>query len=124
MVSGGRILVIEDDEQVRTLVRIMLTAAGYDVHEAANGKIGLACYRQQPSDVVLTDILMPERDGLETIQALKGLDPDVKIIVMSVAGEGRLGHLQSAVAFGARRILHKPFSRDELLSTVAGVFAG
>jgi YesN/AraC family two-component response regulator len=81
------------------------------------------CYRQQPSDVVITDILMPVKEGLETIQALKKLDPDVKIIAMSSGGEDEFGYLQSAVAFGARRILHKPFSRDDLLSTLADLVA-
>ena len=66
---------------------------------------------------------MPAGEGLETIGALKRLDPDVKIIAMSVGGEGEFGYLQSAVAFGARRILHKPFSRDEL-SPLADAVAG
>lgn len=121
--SGDRILVIEDDEQIRRLVRTILTTAGFDVEEAANGKIGLTCYRQQRSDVVITDILMPDGEGLETIQALRQLDPAVKIIAMSGAGGGQSGHLQTAVMFGARRILRKPFSRDELLSTLADVLA-
>ena len=122
--SGGRILLIDDDDQFRRLVRVMLTTAGYDVQEAANGKLGLASYRHQRCDVVITDILMPEGEGLETIQALQALDPDVNIIAISAAGEGRFGHLQTAVAFGARAILRKPFSRDQLLSTVTDVLAG
>ena len=122
--SNGRILLIDDDELFRKLVNVMLTTAGFDVEEAANGKIGLACYRQQRSDVVLTDILMPEREGLETIQALKALDQHVKIIAMSVGGGGRLGYLNTAMALGARGILHKPFSREELLSILADVLAG
>ena len=122
--STGHILLIDDDELFRKLVNVMLTTSGFDVGEAANGKVGLACYRQQRSDVVLTDILMPEREGLETIQALKALDPSVKIIAMSVGGDGRLGYLQSAVKFGARRTLHKPFSREELLSILADVLGG
>jgi DNA-binding NtrC family response regulator len=124
MVSGSRILLIDDDEGFRRLVRVLLTTAGYEVEEAANGNIGLACYRQQRSGVVLMDILMPEGEGLETIQALKRLDPDVKIIAMSGGGKGNHGYLEAAVAFGARRSLHKPFSRDELLSTLADVVAG
>jgi CheY-like chemotaxis protein len=123
MASGGHILLIDDDDGFRRLVRVLLTTAGYEVQEAANGNVGLACYRQQRSDVVLMDILMPESEGLETIQALKLLDPEVKIIAMSAGGKGMHGHLETAVAFGARRSLHKPFSRDELLSTLADVFA-
>ena len=122
--SGGRVLLIDDDEGFRGLVGVMLTAAGCAVQAAANGKIGLACYREQRADVVITDILMPEAEGLETIQALKDFDPDVKIIAMSGAGGGQFSHLESAMAFGARRILHKPFSRTELLSTVADLLGG
>jgi len=122
MVSAGRILVIDDDAPFLKVVNVMLATAGYVVQEAANGKIGLACYQQQRSDVVITDILMPDREGLETIRALKVFDPDVKIIAMSVGGEGRLGYLQTAVAFGARGTLHKPFSREQLLTTLADVF--
>jgi CheY-like chemotaxis protein len=123
-VSGGRILLIEDDDAFRKLVHVMLTRAGCTVQAAANGKIGLACYRHERSDVVITDILMPEAEGLETIQALKKFDPDVRIIAMSAVGGGEFGHLDSAVAFGARRVLHKPFSQATLLSTLAEVFAG
>ena len=123
MVSGSRILLIDDDDLFRKVVHVMLTTAGYNIQAAANGKAGMDHYRQQPSDVVITDILMPVQEGLETIQALKGLDPDVKIIAMSSGGEGEFGYLQSAVAFGARPILRKPFSRDELLSTLADVVA-
>jgi YesN/AraC family two-component response regulator len=89
----------------------------------ATGNSGLANYRRQRSDVVITDILMPDGEGLETIQALKELDPHVKIIAMSSGGDGKFGYLDSALAFGARRVLHKPFSRDQLLSTLADVLA-
>jgi CheY-like chemotaxis protein len=60
-----------DDDRFRRVVHVMLTTAGYTVQEAANGTIGLASYREQRSDVVMTDIPMPEREGLETIRALK-----------------------------------------------------
>ncbi len=94
----ARILLIDDDDSFRKLVRIMPTTAGYEVQEAANGKTCLDYYRQQPSDVVITDILMSDGEGLETIRALKRLDPDVKIIAMSAGGAGRFGYLQTAVA--------------------------
>jgi CheY-like chemotaxis protein len=123
-VKVGRILIIDDDEAFLRLLNAMLTTAGYEVRQAKDGKRGLASYRQQRSDVVITDILMPVKEGLETIQALKELDPDVKIIAMSVTGDGQFGFLETAVAFGARRILHKPFSREQLLATIADVMAG
>jgi len=122
--SSGRILLIDDDDAFRKLVDVMLATAGYEVQMATSGNSGVACYRQQRSDVVITDILMPDGEGLETIETLKELDRDVKIIAMSTGGRGKFGYLDAAVAFGARRILHKPFSRDQLLSTVADVLAG
>jgi DNA-binding NarL/FixJ family response regulator len=74
--------------------------------------------------LVITDILMPEAEGLETIRALRGDDPGVKIIAMSGADRGRAsGYLELALKFGARRILPKPFTRDELMTAVAEVLA-
>ena len=101
----------------------MLVTAGYEVLEAADGKAGLACYRPGRIDLVITDVLMPEKDGLETIRALRLVDPHVKIIVMSGTGQGPSGHLKIALKFGARRILPKPFTIDELLTTVSEVLA-
>jgi CheY-like chemotaxis protein len=120
----GRILLVDDDVQFRKLVNAMLTETGYGLQEASNGVAALAAYRQQRADVVLMDILMPEKEGLETIRDLKQIDPQVKIIAMSVTGEGRFGHLNVALRMGARRILHKPFSRDELLTAIAQLIAG
>ena len=119
----GRILLIDDDEQFRKLVTVMLTSAGYNVQEASNGITGLASYRQQRADVVLADILMPEMEGLETIRELRKIDPQVKIIAMSVSGEGPFGYLSVALRLGAIRILPKPFTRDELLTAVTEVIA-
>jgi CheY-like chemotaxis protein len=117
----SRILIIDDDPALRALMRVMLATAGHEVQEAGDGKAGVARYRQKRSDVVITDILMPEQEGLETIRELRHLDPLVKIIAMSVAGDGPSGHLRIAVKLGARRILHKPFSRDQLLAAVSDV---
>jgi two-component system chemotaxis response regulator CheY len=123
LMGGGRILLIDDDEQFRKLVTVMLTTAGYGLQEASNGTEGLAAYRLQRADVVLMDILMPEKEGIESIAELTHIDPHVKIIAMSSSGDGRLGHLRVALTLGAVRILHKPFTRDELLSAIAQVIA-
>jgi DNA-binding NtrC family response regulator len=121
IVAGGRILLIDDDAQFRRLVNVMLTATGYGLQEATTGTTGVAAYRQERADVVLLDILMPEKEGLETIRELRQIDPNVKIIAMSGSGEGRFGHLAIALRMGAVRILQKPFSRDDLLRTVAEI---
>ena len=111
-----RILIIDDDDELRWLLGRMLVAAGYEVQEATDGKAGLACYRQERSDVVLTDIVMPHSDGLETIRALRLEDSEVKIIAMSGGDRG----LRSD-AYGASRFLLKPFTLEQLLTALADV---
>ena len=75
-----RILVIDDDDSLRTMMLRFLRAAGYEVQAAADGKAGVACYREQRSDIVITDIMMPESDGLQVINALRRDDAEAKII--------------------------------------------
>jgi two-component system chemotaxis response regulator CheY len=117
-----RILLIEDNDVLRNVMRRMLV--GYDIGEAADGKAGINAYRQQRSDVVITDILMPEADGLETIRALREYDAAVRIIAISGGGRGSANdYLEVAQQFGARRILSKPFTREELQAAVAEVLA-
>jgi CheY-like chemotaxis protein len=123
MPPGGRVLLIDDDDLWRKVVRLMLVTAGYDVQEASDGLLGMRAYQQQRSDVVITDIVMPNMEGLETILALGRIDPHVKIIAMSASGEAPLGHLHVALRLGARRILHKPFTRDEILIAITEVLA-
>ena len=120
----ARVLLIDDDDVIRQMIRRMLIADGHDVQEAANGRVGVACHRQQPSDLIITDIVMPDQEGLETIQQLRRVDPQVKIIAMSGAYIDRVdGYLALALKFGARRVLQKPFSQAELLAAVADVLA-
>ncbi len=122
----ARILLVEDDEAVRDLLRKTLVSAGYDVEEAPNGVVAVAAYRRQASDVVITDLVMPEKDGLEAIMELRRLDPAVKIIAMSGGGRslgpGQL-YLESARLFGALRTLAKPFTAQALLKAVSEVLA-
>src|SRR6266480_7062891 len=86
---GGvaRILVMDDDELLRGALRVVLEAAGYEVIEAADGDAGLRLQREQAADLVLVDIFMPERDGLEVIRALRAEIPEPKIISMSGGGQ-------------------------------------
>lgn len=115
----AHILVVDDDAQVREMLRQMLEDAGFEVTEAPDGKVAVSLYRKSPSDLVITDLIMPEQEGLETIQSLKGEFPDVKIIAMS--GGGRLGpesYLKMAGAFGALHTFAKPVRRKELLEKI------
>jgi CheY-like chemotaxis protein len=120
-----RILLIDDDDMTRGVVRRMLEAAGHEVAEATDGHAGIALYHARPSDVVITDILMPERDGLETIRALRQYDAAVKIIAISGGGHSAAvsDFLDAAQAFGARRVLMKPFSKSELETALVEVLA-
>lgn len=114
-----RILIIDDDESIRHLLREALTLHGYEVVEASNGLEGLRLHRAQPADLLITDILMPERDGLECILQLRKSDPGLRILAMS-GGSLRfdLDVLALAKSFGARRTFAKPFDLRELLAAV------
>ena len=122
-VSLGRILVIDDDEMIRALTCRFLVTVGYDVQDAASGKAGLACLRQQQADVIITDIVMPDMEGLELIRELRRADPAVKIIAMSGGGRGPASYLELALKFGARQVLPKPFTKDSLIAVVKDVLA-
>lgn len=115
----ARILVMEDDPLFRNAVRVVLEAAGYEVIEAADGAAGLRLYREQGADVILVDIFMPERDGLEVIRTLQVEAPRAKIIAMSGGGTTlKISLLDEAAAFGASRTLSKPFPPSALLKAI------
>jgi CheY-like chemotaxis protein len=119
------LLLIEDDEQLRSIFRQILEGAGYEVVEACNGREGLRRYLATPADVIITDLLMPEQEGLETIEALRQYNPAAKIVAIS--GGGRLetlDYLRVAKQLGAQIVLRKPFGRDELLEAVHEVLQG
>ena len=111
------ILIIEDEEAVRHLLRCCLEEAGYIVSEAPNGRKGVYAFRKAPTDLVITDIYMPERDGLEVIESLRRSRPTVKILVISAAS-GTMDYFKLARAAGASA-LRKPFALQTLLSQVA-----
>jgi two-component system response regulator (stage 0 sporulation protein F) len=111
------ILIIDDEELVRVLLRSALKAAGYEVVEAANGRQGLELYRLRPTDLIITDIAMPELNGLDMILALTRQFLHAKVIAISGVG-GEKNVLDVAKLLGARRTLQKPFSMPQLLDAV------
>ena len=116
----SRILVIDDNEALRQLVRNMLELARYEVLEAGDGGAGLDLFRSEAPDLVITDMIMPNQEGIETIRYLRQLSPDVPIIAISGGGHMEADNvLDLARKFGARRVLCKPFRRKELLAAVA-----
>ncbi|MEP7153023.1 MAG: response regulator [Nitrospira sp.] len=112
------ILVIDNDDNVREFLRTTLSAAGYTVHEAANGRLGVRSFRKTPADLVITDLYMPECDGLEVIEALRRSHPRVKVLAISGAS-GTMGYLHVAQSLGAVSVLSKPFAPSALLTLVA-----
>ncbi len=119
-----RILVIDDDVQFRKMLCQVLERAGYEVVEADNGKKGVKLFRAQPTDLVITDIIMPEQEGIETIRELKRDFPDVKIIAIS--GGGRIDskdYLELAGQFGVTRTFGKPLDREEFLAALEELLA-
>ena len=111
------ILIIDDQESIRALLRTTLEAAGYEVTEASNGREGFERYRHKPTDLVITDILMPELNGLDMLLELTREFLRAKVIAISGAGEEK-NVLDVAKLLGARQTFQKPFSVPKLLSAV------
>jgi DNA-binding response OmpR family regulator len=118
-----RVLVIDDDPVARLILGAALRDAGYDVVEANDGAEGVALFRAQSADVVVTDIVMPQHDGLETVRELRQAAPSVWIIVVSGVTGGAAEYMRTAVRLGADRVLPKPVNPAELLGMVAGLLA-
>jgi DNA-binding response OmpR family regulator len=117
-----RILLIDDDSTLRRALRIALEKSGYEVVEAANGREGLAAFALQPADLVVTDIIMPEVEGVETIRGLRKASVAVPIIAISGGGRGSAeDYLYYAKIFGANRVFEKPFDIDTLRAAVASL---
>jgi len=115
----ARILIMDDDDRFRKMLREMLEVAGYEVLEAPDGEVGTKLYREDPADLIILDIFMPEKEGIETVIELKRDFPDVKIIAISAGGRlGRLDYLDEAKALGALKSLAKPFDRQEMLEAI------
>ena len=115
----ARILIIDDEPQARTMLRELLEEEGHAVVDAKNGKEGLKRYRDEPTDLVITDIIMPEMEGIETILELRRFSPQVKII--GISGGGRLAAqdcLDDAQAFGAQHVFSKPIENEKLLKAI------
>lgn len=115
----GKILIIEDDREIRNMLKIMVRRYGFSVQTAENGVEGVKMFRKTPSDIVITDIVMPEKEGLETILELREDFPEVKIIAISGGGRHEANnYLQSAKDFGADYVFQKPFSQKEIVAAI------
>jgi DNA-binding response OmpR family regulator len=117
----ARILVIDDEEEIRNALRRALAMEGYEVILASDGVEGERTFRETPPDLVITDIFMPGKEGIELVNDILADYPDTKMIVMSGGARMAEGHdleflLGVAESAGARRVIKKPFELDEILS--------
>ena len=112
------ILVIDDQAAICTTFQERLTIEGYQVWTASNGRKGLQLYHTHSFDLVITDILMPELDGLEVVRTLRRFSTSLPIIVMSGGGNRDLDFLVEAAEFGATRTISKPICPDDLVAMV------
>lgn len=120
-----RILVVDDDEQIRAMLRMTLEREGHAVAEAGDGNKAMYSYAADPADLVIMDIVMPEKEGIETIMELRRQYGDVKIIAIS--GGGRVNpedYLRWARTFGVQHTFTKPVDRRELLAAIDELLAG
>jgi len=115
----ARVLVIDDESQIRSMLRLMLERVGYEVIEAPDGIEGIRRYRENPADLIISDLIMPNKDGIGMMIELKKEFPEVKIIAISGGGLNKPdGYLEGAKKLGAMHTLTKPIERDQLLRVV------
>ncbi|MGD0283335.1 MAG: response regulator [Dissulfurispiraceae bacterium] len=115
---GKSILIIDDDRDFRNSLKHVLECNDYKVYEAGNGKEGIESYRRINTDLVITDIYMPEKDGLETIKELRKEFPEARIIAISGGYKDSGNFLHIARTFGAIDCIRKPFKPDDLIRIV------
>ena len=115
-----RVLVVDDEAAVRTAARVMLEGLGHEVAEAADGRAAVRALGAAPADVILCDVFMPGRDGLELLRELRPAASGARVIAMSGGGEfhGRVDLLPLAEGLGARGVLYKPFTARALRAAI------
>jgi YesN/AraC family two-component response regulator len=116
----AHILIIDDDPQILDMLGQTLKREGHEVVEALDGKEGLKLYRENPTDLIITDIIMPDKEGIETIIELQRDFPDVKIIAISGGGHNDPHqYLYIARMLGVQKTFTKPIAREELLKAAS-----
>jgi CheY-like chemotaxis protein len=112
------ILVIDDSDHERALIRRILEADGYEVREAADGDNGLALFQALQPQLVLCDLMMPSKDGFETVRDIQRLAPEARIVATSGVLFGTADHATMIARLGLAAVIEKPFRQEELLSVV------
>jgi len=130
----GSVLIIDDEEDIRDALSMVLESAGYDVKVASNGNEAVELQRDEPADLIITDIIMPEKDGVSTIKEIRQEFPGIRIIAISGGGGAQpteyvpdaittTAYLAAAKDAGADRVFTKPFERKDLIKAVDELFA-
>jgi DNA-binding response OmpR family regulator len=120
----ARILIIDDDELIRITLHTILERAGYEVTMATNGQDGLTKFRARPADLIILDMILPEKGGIEFLAEFRQDQPEVKIIAISGGVWGsEIDYLETLKDLGADHCLAKPIGRDELLEVVGRLLA-
>jgi len=121
----GRVLVIDDDPTIRSLAAGLLESRGHSLVQAVDGRAGIALFSKENFDLVVTDIVMPEQEGIETITAIRRVNRSVPILAISgsstIGGSG--DYLRAAAALGASATLQKPFGPEDFLDAVEKLLA-
>lgn len=117
----AHILIIDDNEKVRVLLREALQRAGHEIREAGDGVTGMRLFATHKFDLVITDIVMPEQEGIESIRKIRALDKTTPIFAISGSGSGASTYLETAKFLGATRTFEKPFRIPEILAAVEEV---
>lgn len=115
-------VVIDDEQMIRNVIRMTLEEFDCEIHEAANGQDGVMLVRDKSPDLVITDMIMPDKEGIETVMDIRKFNGTVKILGISGGGRTRnLNYLEIAGKLGANDVLPKPFSPDELVEKIRGL---
>ncbi len=113
------VLIVEDERELREMLKLSLIRRNYSVIEASNGKEAILHFKPTLTDIVITDLIMPEEDGLKVIMKLREMKPTLKIIAISGGGKAGPGnYLNLAKALGADSVFSKPFSVNDLITAI------
>jgi len=121
----AHVLVIDDDPTIRSLIEEILVTMGHSVVDAPDGRAGIAIFSREKIDLVVTDIVMPDQEGIETIGAMRRLDRTMPILAISGSATvgGAADYLRAAAALGATETLQKPFTPDHFIGAVDRLLA-
>jgi len=118
-----RILIVDDSFYMRTMLKNMLTDAGYDVvGEAPNGQTALELAKSTNPDLITLDVILPDNTGLDVLKGIKAEQPDMKVIIVSAVGQEVI--MNEAMEYGALSYIVKPFSEEKVLEVVSKTLAG